>query len=289
MIVVACRWPGAISASLVFTAIGLNSRDPQELTAHVWRLGILEIEVFDNRAAATSSMYDAAHLFVLGIQVAYPESCAQRALRVLLRGDESHVLDLATVAGASKCFRLLRSTSDIIRVKYYSSMTAAGSSSRSQLRRPQQKAVLRRRAGSVSDSSPSMPVPCLALGVQSVADGPCMSGGLLGKGLKGDQSASAGPGTVDESSWSSGGLHRSSDTSSVAEPSAARRPQGAGAEPTAVFARRVQGHRRVSGTVASVTNDREFQWHRRTGHGGYGNHYVPLPLLDSRANGLVKR
>jgi len=119
---VACRWPGAISASLVFTAIGLNSGNPQELTAHVWRLGILDIKVFDNRAAATSSVYDAAHLSVLGIQVAYPESCAQGALRVLRRSDESHMLDLATVAGASKFFRLLRSTSDIIRVKYYSSM-----------------------------------------------------------------------------------------------------------------------------------------------------------------------
>jgi len=48
MIVVACKWPGAIGASRVFPVIDAGNCHPRELTGHIWRQGDVDLKVFEN-------------------------------------------------------------------------------------------------------------------------------------------------------------------------------------------------------------------------------------------------
>jgi len=128
-IVIACRWPGADGATLVFSAQGPDHGCPRDLTKLLWLQGVLERHVFDNKHDAAAWTNAGLQMMPRGVQIPLPSSCSDRAVQLLL-GSPCRFFNLSTHRGLERLFSALRDSKGVGRMhtRCFSSLAAALSS-----------------------------------------------------------------------------------------------------------------------------------------------------------------
>jgi len=124
---VACRWPGANAASLLFAAHGIEREHPRLLLTHIWSQGDLEAKVFNCKVDATRWIFVGSRLRAADVQMPVRVAVSERAMRVTT-SRRSIVFDLSNVNSVATFLRLLDTTATIIGLKCFTSCSTARAS-----------------------------------------------------------------------------------------------------------------------------------------------------------------
>jgi len=124
---VACRWPGANAASLLFAAHGNDREHVRLLLTHIWSQGDLEAKVFNSKVDATRWSFVGSRLRAAGVQVPVRVAVSERAVRVTT-SRRSVVFDLSNVNSVATILRLLYTTATTIGLQCFTSCSTARAS-----------------------------------------------------------------------------------------------------------------------------------------------------------------
>ena len=123
----ACRWPGANAASLLFAARGNEREHFRLLLTHIWSQGDLNAEVFSSKVDATRWIFVGSCLRAAGMLVPVRVAVSERGVRVTM-SRRSVVFDFSNVDSVATVLRLLDTTETIIGPQCFTSCSTARAS-----------------------------------------------------------------------------------------------------------------------------------------------------------------